>query len=248
MMVSRYEERFSLCSVASRWRLLAAACLIVLTVPSAAASEQNRPATGILRAGFLVVPGVFNSELMAPYDVLQHSVFRDEKNYIEPFIVSPDGKALRTFEGIEVVPHYSFENCPAIDILIIPSTETSMTKDLENAAYMAFVRRTIESAKYVITVCDGAFPLAATGVLDGRSATTFPGDQTQFAETFPAIDVRTDVRFVADGKFITSVGGAMSYEPALYLVETLYSKDHAERTAKGLVWPWKLDDVPHLVK
>ena len=205
-------------------------------------------ATGVLRAGFLVVEGVFNSELMAPYDVLQHSVFRDDKNYIETFVVSPDGKPLKTFEGIVVTPHYSFDNCPDIDILIIPSTETSMTKDLENEAYMAFVRKTVASAKYVITVCDGAFPLAATGVLDGRSATTFPGDQQKFAEMFPKIDVRMDMRLVADGKFITSVGGAMSYEPAFYLIEKLYSKDHADRTAKGLVWPWDLPSVPHLVK
>jgi len=55
------------------------------------------------------------------------------------------------------------------------------------------------------------------------------------------------VRFVEDGKFITSVGGGMSYEPAFYLVERLYGKEHAARTAAGLVWPWDLDAVPHLI-
>jgi len=84
--------------------------------------------------------------------------------------------------------------------------------------------------------------------LNGRSATTFPSDRAALQEKFPGIDVRMDVRLVVDGKFITSVGGAMSYEPAFYLVETLYSKDHADRTAGGLVWPWALEQVPHLIK
>ena len=54
----------------------------------------------VLRAGFLALETVFNSELMAPYDVLHHSIFRDSENYIEPFIVTPDGKPFVTFEGI----------------------------------------------------------------------------------------------------------------------------------------------------
>ncbi len=53
--------------------------------------------------------------------------------------------------------------------------------------------------------------------------------------------------FVHDGKFITSVGGGLSYEPAFYLVEKLYSKEHAKRTAGGLVWDWELEKVPHWV-
>ena len=46
--------------------------------------------------------GVYNSELMAPYDVIHHSVFRDSSDYIEPFVVSPDGEPVTTFEGLTV--------------------------------------------------------------------------------------------------------------------------------------------------
>ena len=92
-----------------------------------------------------------------------------------------------------------------------------------------------------------AFPLAATGMLDGRVATTFPGDRDRFANQFPEIDVRYDQHVVIDGKFITSVGGALSYEPAFYLVEKLYGKENADLIAQGLVWNWDLKTVPHLV-
>jgi transcriptional regulator GlxA family with amidase domain len=201
----------------------------------------------VQRAAFLCVDGVYNSELMAPYDVLQHTVYRDPDNYIQCFIVSPDGKPFVTAEGITITPHHSFDDAPGVDILVIPSTETSMTGDLADARLMDWIDRTASRASWVITVCDGAFPLAATGALDDRSATTFPADREELQRRFNKVDVRADVRLVVDGKFITSVGGGMSYEPALYLVERLYGRASAERTARGLVWPWNLDAVPHLV-
>jgi transcriptional regulator GlxA family with amidase domain len=210
-------------------------------------STPERPAGARVRtAGFLITPEVFNSELMAPYDVFQHSIFRDSADYIETFVVSEDGLPVETFEGILVTPHYSFETAPDIDILVIPSTGGSMTVDLENEALMEWLGHAVADAEWVVTVCDGAFPLAATGVLDGRTATTFPGDREAFQNQFPEIDVRFDKRIVVDGKYITSVGGAMSYEPAFYLVERLYGKEHADLTAQGLVWPWDLSAVPLL--
>jgi transcriptional regulator GlxA family with amidase domain len=210
-------------------------------------SIPSRPEGARVRtAGFLVTPQVFNSELMAPYDVFQHTIFRDEADYIETFIVSEDGLPVETFEGILVTPHYSFETAPDIDILVIPSTGGSMTVDLQNEAVMSWLARVAERAEWVVTVCDGAFPLAATGLLDGRVATTFPGDRSAFQAAFPAIDVQFDKRIVVDGKYITSVGGAMSYEPAFYLVETLYGKEHADITATGLVWPWDISSLPIL--
>lgn len=201
----------------------------------------------VLNAGFVCLEGVYNSELMAPYDVLQHTFYRDSLNYIRCFIVTPDGQPIETFEGIKIVPHYSFTSVPPIDILVIPSTATSMTEDLKNQSFMTWLKKAVEEADYVITVCEGAFPLAATGALNGRVATTFPADRVRLARMFPQVKVRDDVNFVVDGKFITSVGGALSYEPALYLVEKLFSKEHAQRTARGLVLNWDLAKIPHLI-
>ena len=217
-------------------------------IKAVAQAEEARSRGGtVLNVGFVVLESVYNSELMAPYDVIQHTVFRDENNYMMPFIVSSDGLEIVSFEGIEIRPHYSFATSPPIDVLILPSTEHSMTLDLENKPFMEWLHKAVEEATYVITVCDGAFPLAATGVLDGKIATTFPGDRDRFAEMFPEIDVRYDVNFVEDGKFITSVGGALSYEPAFYLVEKIYGVSNARRIGQGLVWDWDVQQVPHLI-
>lgn len=209
------------------------------------AHTQTPREEGVLTAGFVALETVFNSELIAPYDILHHTVFRDSVNYIKPFIVSPKGGAFTTFEGLTIESHYAFQNAPQIDILVIPSTDNSMSVDLEDEAFMAWLTESVEEAKYVVTLCDGAFPLAATGVLDGRSATTFPADRDRLAELFPKVDVHYDANFVVDGKFITSVGGALSYEPALYLVEWIYGTASARRTAQGMVLDWQLEQIPH---
>ena len=66
-------------------------------------------------------------------------------------------------------------------------------------------------------------------------------------DMFPTLDIRKDVLFVHDGKYITSAGGAKSFEAALYLSDYLYGKEVAKSLAGGLVIDWKLQDVPHLI-
>lgn len=205
------------------------------------------PRPEIRNAGFVCLDGVYNSELMAPYDILQHTIYRDSTNYIRCFIVTPDGQPFTTSEGIRMIPHYSFDTVPPIDILVIPSTENSMSKDLQNAAYMSWLKTAVENAAYVMSLCDGAFPLAATGHLDGRHATTFPADRPRLRAMFPRVTVHEDAHFVVDGKYITAVGGALSYEPALYLLEKIYSVENARRTAQGMVLDWELSSVPHFI-
>ena len=202
----------------------------------------HAPDARVRTAVFIVADGVYNSELMAPYDVLHHTVYRDSLDYIAPFIANATGEAFVTFEGLRVDPHYSFDEAPHADVVVIPSTEGSLGRDLRDSAYVDYVRRATADAEWVITICDGAFALANTGQLDGRQATTFPGDRAAFAKTFPAVDLRYDRRLVVDGKYITSVGGGLSYEPAFWLVEHLWDSARVAGNARGLVWPWDFDD------
>jgi len=203
--------------------------------------------TGVLTAGFVCTPGVFNTELTAPWDVIQHSMYRDENNHVRTVLITEDGEPFRSAEGLIIAADYSFDDAPELDIVIIPSSEGSMGQDLENERLIDWLRRRCEDADWVMTLCDGAFPLAQTGLLDGLVATTFPGDREAFAARYAEIDVRFDVRFVVDGKYITSTGGAPSFEPAFWLMETLYGSEHVARTGQGLVYEWDAAKVPHLV-
>lgn len=213
-------------------------------VPRASDVPDDRP----LRAAFLAVDGVYNSELMAPYDILQHTVYHTKPG-IETFAVSPDGAEITTAEGLVLRPHYSFDNAPEIDILIVPSAVGSMDKDLENTAMMDWVRDVGSRARFVVSLCDGAFVLAAAGLLDGRAVTTFPGDQDRFAATFPDLELHRGVSFVHDGTMLTSEGGAKSYDVAMYLVDHLYGEKVARGVGAGLIiaWPPTTQEMTALV-
>ncbi|MEX0314593.1 MAG: DJ-1/PfpI family protein, partial [Allomuricauda sp.] len=133
------------------------------------------------------------------------------------------------------------------DILVVPSAEHHLDTDLEDTAMLNFVKETSNDAQFVTSHCDGAFVLAKTGILDEVASTTFPSDIPQYKTMFPHLNVKDSVLFVHDGKFITSAGGAKSFEAALYLCEYLYGKEIAESLAGGLVIDWKLDEVPKFI-
>lgn len=209
--------------------------------------EHARESDSTLTAGFVALDRVYNTELIAPYDVFEHTFYRDSTHFIAPFVVSPDGAPVTTFEGLRVGAHYSFETAPSIDVLVVPSTATSRGEDLDDERFLHWLETAAREADYVLSVCYGAFPLVATGLLDERQVTTFPASQAQLADRFPAVTVRRDVRLVVDGKYVTSVGGARSYEPALYLVDQLYGAETARSIARGLVLPWNKNDLPHTV-
>ena len=196
-------------------------------------------------AAFLVMDGVYNTELTAPYDIFQHTVFRENIKPMNTFLVANTLDPITTFEGIRLLPDYNYltDEIPRIDILIVPSAEHHLDTDLENEEMIGFVRNVAKDAMYVTSHCDGAFVLAKAGLLDSVASTTFPSDIVKYREMFPHLDVRDSVLFVHDGKYITSAGGAKSFEAALYLAEILYGKKVAKRLAKGLVIDWDLEEV-----
>ena len=214
------------------------------------APAAELPAGRPLAAGFLIVDGVYNTELTAPYDIFHHVRFHtDPDPGMEVFTVSPDGGPVTTFEGLRLEADHSFESAPEIDVLVVPSAEHSMDTDLENEAMMAWVREVGSRARYLVSLCDGAFVLAHAGLLDGLACTTFPGDQDRFAERFPHLDLKRGVSFVHDGKAITAQGGARSFDPAMYLVDHLYGEKVARGVGRGMViaWPPAAANLPALV-
>jgi len=194
-------------------------------------------------AAFLMIEGVYNSELIAPYDIFQHTIFHTEGG-IKVFTVAETMDTITTFEGLRILPDYSFESedMPEIDILIVPSAEHNMDTDLENETLINWVAKTGTEADYVMSLCDGAFVLAKAGLVDGRESTTFPSDIDRYKETFPELTVHKGVSFVHDGKLLTSNGGAKSFDVALYLVHHLYGDKVAKGVGRGLVIDWDLAD------
>ena len=198
---------------------------------------------------FLIMDGVYNTELTAPFDIFQHTIFREGIKAMNVFLVANTLEPITTFEGMRLLPDYDYltEALPKIDILVVPSAEHHLDTDLEDEAMINFVKKVDEKALFITSHCDGAFVLAKAGLLDNSVSTTFPSDIDKMREMFPDLDIRKELLFVHDGKYITSAGGAKSFEAALYLAEHLYGAEIARSLAKGLVIDWKLEEVPHLV-
>ena len=162
---------------------------------------------------FLIMDGVYNTELTAPYDIFQHTIFRDSIKAMNTFLVANTLDPITTFEGMRLLPDFNYlaDNLPKIDILVVPSAEHHLDTDLEDEAMINFVKEVDKTAMYMTSHCDGAFVLAKAGILDQAVSTTFPSDIGKYRKMFPQLDVREDVLFVHDGKYITSAGGAKSF-------------------------------------
>lgn len=198
---------------------------------------------------FLIMDGVYNTELTAPFDIFQHTIFRENIKSMNVFLVANTLEPITTFEGMRLLPDYDYlkDSLPKIDILVVPSAEHHLDTDLEDEAMIDFVKKVDQEAQFITSHCDGAFVLAKAGLLDDAVSTTFPSDVEAYRNMFPRLDVREEILFVHDGKYITSAGGAKSFEAALYLCEHLYGAEIARSLAKGLVIDWNLEEVPHLV-
>ncbi|MDY8134146.1 DJ-1/PfpI family protein [Aquimarina sp. 2201CG5-10] len=206
--------------------------------------ESNR-----YNVAFLIMDGTYNTEFTAPFDIFQHTQYRKNIKQMNVFTVANTDEPITTFEGVKIIPdfNYSKDSLPRIDILVIPSAEHHLDTDLEDMPMINFVKNVDKTALFMTSHCDGAFVLAKAGVLENKVSTTFPSDIDKMREMFPDLDIRKEVLFVHDEKYITSAGGAKSFEAALYLCEHLYGAEIARSLAKGLVIDWNLDNVPHLI-
>lgn len=198
---------------------------------------------------FLIMDGTYNTELTAPYDIFQHTQYRENIKQMNVFTVANTDKPITTFEGLKIIPDYNYrmDSLPKIDILVVPSAEHHLDTDLQDQEMIDFVQKVDKTATFMTSHCDGAFVLAKAGALNTVVSTTFPSDIDKMRAMFPDLDIRKDVLFVHDGKYITSAGGAKSFEAALYLCEYLYGPEVAKTLASGLVIDWNLNKVPHLV-
>ncbi len=244
-------------------RYIATFLTVLLLLVSCKKKEQNttKPVTETVKkqfpkleanrynVAFLIMDGTYNTELTAPYDIFQHTIFRDNIKAMNVFTVANTDQAITSFEGMRILPDFNYikDTLPKIDILVIPSAEHHLDSDLKDKVMLNFVKRIDKEALFVTSHCDGAFVLAEAGLLNQAVSTTFPSDINAMRAMFPKLDIRNDVLFVHDGKYITSAGGAKSFEAALYLCEHLYGKKVAQQLAGGLVIDWNVDTVPHLI-
>ena len=194
-----------------------------------------------LNVAILIFEGVQIIDYTGPYEVLGSWRRRNVYTVAE----KPD--AITTNMGMRVIPNYTFENQPKPDIIVIPGGGSSapgseargVGAQLNNQNVIKWLRDQAGQARYVMSVCNGAFLLAKAGLLDGLEATTTAGLIENLRAAAPKTKVVSDKRFVDNGKIITTGGLSSGIDGALHLVEKLDGKGWAQAIAYGIEYNWQ---------
>jgi transcriptional regulator GlxA family with amidase domain len=105
------------------------------------------------------------------------------------------------------------------------------------AAVLDTLRRARDDGKRILSLCSGAFVLAAAGLLDGHTATTHWSECAALARLYPRVRVDPRVLYVDEGNLLTSAGSAASLDLCLHVVQCDYGTEIATRLARDLVVP-----------
>jgi transcriptional regulator GlxA family with amidase domain len=173
-------------------------------------------------------------EVFAGAQTLIEAVGREDRGY-EVSILSRDGAPLRTSSGLQIVPHGSFSETPRrLDTLIVAGGYGSHAAS-KDAATLEWIASASKHARRTASVCTGAFLLAATGLLDGRRATTHWSAAKELAKRYRSVQVDPEPIFLRDGPIWTSAGVTAGMDLALALVEEDLDCDAALAIARQLV-------------
>jgi transcriptional regulator GlxA family with amidase domain len=142
---------------------------------------------------------------------------------------------LRTDAGFGIVAPYGLDGLCEAQTVVVPAW-----RDVEEAPPAELVealRRSYGCGARIVSLCSGAFVLAAAGLLDGRRATTHWMYAGTLAERFPAVDVDPNVLYIDQGQILTSAGTAAGIDLCLHLVRLDHGAEVANAFARRMVVP-----------
>lgn len=190
------------------------------------------PATARQRVAILIFDGVQIIDYTGPYEVFGQAGF-------EVITVAAKPDVIQTAMGMRVTPHYTLADAPKADVLVIPGGNVQPTQ--ENAQVVKWIQDSAKDAQHVLSVCNGAYILAKTGLLDGLTATTFYDLLDGLQTAAPKTKVVRDQRYVDNGKIITTAGISSGIDGSLYVVSKLRSKAAAQMAALNMEYDYKPD-------
>ncbi|GAA3600089.1 DJ-1/PfpI family protein [Flavivirga amylovorans] len=176
--------------------------------------------------GLLMFNGVLQGEVIATSDVFGKPT-KDGKQIFNVITIAQTENPITTEEGMRFIPDYTFENCPRLTALFVPSGY-DMYAQINNAQMIDFIKEKNKETDYIVSNCAGAQLIGKSGIANGHKIVTYIGGGKQLQEDYPNLKVQNDslVTFVEDGKFSSSNGNLTSYISALNLVEKMTSTEH----------------------
>lgn len=183
------------------------------------------------RVAILALESVVPIDLAIPAQVFDG---RDGSPYRATLCAAAAGP-VRTTTGFDVVATEGLDGLRKADTVIVPGFSPHDRRPPDDV--LAELRRAVDRGQRVVSICTGAFALAAAGVLDGRRATTHWRHAAELAGRYPHIDVDPDVLYVDDGPVLTSAGVAAGVDLCLHLARSDHGAELANRIARRIVVP-----------
>jgi transcriptional regulator GlxA family with amidase domain len=202
--------------------------------------------------GILIYDGVEPIDL-ATFGVL--SMARRIRADIEICTIAPVAGATALANGLRVLADYGLDDAPAIDVLVVTGGP-GWSAQARSPETLAFIRRQADRAT-VVSVCTGSMILAASGVLDGKSATSkrevvppeIPPIDRLRAE-HPGVNVCA-ASLVDEGCIVTGGGVSLCIDTMLYVLKSLFGADMAAEVARTIeyqrAWEANMTQFPPLV-
>jgi transcriptional regulator GlxA family with amidase domain len=192
--------------------------------------------------GILVFPEVEVPDFCGPFEVfsvtrLDEGRRRDEPSPYDVTLVAEGRDVVAATGGLKVVPDHSLEDCPALDVLVVPGG-WGTRRGMSNDRLIAWIAGQARSVSTLASVCTGSLLLGKAGLLDGRRATTHWRVLGEMRAGFPAVEVVDDEHVVEDGDLLTSAGIDM----ALRLVARNHGEAVARSTARYMEYPFPEDN------
>ena len=195
-----------------------------------------------INVAILLFDGVEVLDFAGPYEVFTTASRMQQRTAPEaphPFQVSCVARTrdpIRARAGMTVVPGHSFADAPSVDVLIVPGGVVDSA--MQCPATLAWIAHQHPTTQITASVCTGAFLLAASGVLTSGPVTTHWEDLSDLARRFPALEVRDGVRWVDQGRIVTSGGISAGIDMSLHLVARLRDEALAQHTARQMAFQW----------
>jgi transcriptional regulator GlxA family with amidase domain len=194
------------------------------------------------RIGIIIFNDIEVLDFCGPFEVfsatrLDEDRRREEPSPFEVILIAQFEDPVVTAGGMKVLPHFTFNTCPHLDILVVPGG-MGTRREMKNEAMLSFVISRSEHVDTLASVCTGSLILGNAGLLDGLRATTHWGSLGLMRELFPKVAVDPESHVVEQGKVITSAGISAGIDLALRVVARYCGESVARSTARHMEYPY----------
>jgi len=182
------------------------------------------PSAGMLPIAFVLGKDAEVLDFCGPLEVFAGATTKDGIQLFAPYTVSATRAPLAVRGNMKVVPDYDFKTAPQPKVIVIPAMDDNSTPQ----EMREWILRASKQADVTMSVCTGAFVLAKTGLLNGKSATTHHSGYFVLAANYPEIHLVRGARFVEQGNLATAGGVSSGIDLAIRVVERYVGEEPTE--------------------